>query len=115
MADVDKIVINGIYNYFENGKIRESRMIEVKINDIIPFVNIDESTLQFWKEEVKQYGWLYAKETDYFIKGTLLTQNDGIDVIFVRTIKNNGWFSMGWWRGQLDIDGSLTDSICRNF
>jgi hypothetical protein len=29
-------------------------------------------------------------------------------IIFVRTINNNdGWFSLGWWGGRLDIDGSL--------
>ena len=29
-------------------------------------------------------------------------------IIFVRTVKNNdGWFSLGFWGGRLDIDGSL--------
>jgi len=28
------------------------------------------------------------------------------DVTFVRCV-NNGWFSLGFWAGRLDIDGEL--------
>lgn len=101
--------INKIYNCFDDGKISISRLYEVEIKEIIPFIEIDKDTLKQWDKEVKQCYWLYSKETDYFIKGDLkLSDNEIEKVIFVRTLKHNyGWFSLGYWAGRLDIDGSL--------
>ena len=31
-------------------------------------------------------------------------------IYFVRT-KDEGWFSLGWWAGRLDFDGSLTKKL----
>ena len=102
-------VLGQTYNYFDDGKIRPSRRMEVVITEIIPFNEIDAETLESWKEEVEECNWLYAKETDFFAKGDLKVSDDKIEkIIFVRTINNNdGWFSLGWWGGRLDIDGSL--------
>lgn len=101
--------INKTYNYFDDGKIRESRRGDVKIVEIIPFDKIDIYTLADWKEEIEDCDWLYSKETDYFIKGLLkVSESKEEDVVFVRTL-NDGWFSLGWWGGRLDIDGSLTE------
>lgn len=113
MNSIDNIILNQIYNYFDDGKIRESRKMSVLITNIIPFDEIDEITLQLWQEEIDECEWLYAKETDYFIKGTLQTRLANIDIIFVRTIDNT-WFSLGWWGGILDVDGSLSDLLCKN-
>jgi hypothetical protein len=68
-----------------------------------------EETLNYWKQEVQECDWLFAKETDYFIKADLKVSDDKtVKIIFVRTIDDNdGWFSMGLWGGILDIDGSL--------
>jgi hypothetical protein len=99
-------ILGNTYNYFDDGKIRESRKLPVLITEIIHFNEIDEKTLSYWKEEVYEIDWLYAKETDYFIKGFLNLGDRIEEIIFVRTI-DNGWFSLGWWAGQLDIDGSL--------
>ena len=101
--------IGKIYNCFDDGKIRESRMYTVEISEIIPFDKIDKETLEKWKEQVNQCQWLYEKETDYFIK--TINGEDG-DAVFVRT-KNIGWFSIGTFMnsGRLDIDGSLTESL----
>lgn len=99
---------NETYNYFDDGKIRESRKYSVKIKELVRFDKIDEETKAYWEEEVEQCHWLYNKVTDYFIKGRLEEENQ--DVIFVRTL-NNGWFSLGWWGGRLDIDGSLTKRL----
>ena len=105
-------VLGQTYNYFDDGKIRPSRRMRVTITEIIPFSEIDEETLNDWKEEVKQCDWLYAKETDYFVKADLkVSDNKTEKIIFVRTINNNGWFSLGWWGGRLDIDGSLDASL----
>ena len=90
-------VLGQTYNYFDDGKIRPSRRMRVTITEIIPFSEIDEETLNDWKEEVKQCDWLYAKETDYFVKADLKVSDDKVEkIIFVRTINNNdGWFSLG--------------------
>lgn len=100
-------IIGQIYNYFDDGKIRESRKMEVEITDIIPFNDIDSETKKEWLIEVDECDWLYNPETDYFIKGILHTTDIGRErVIFVRDV-NNGWFSLGWWGGSLDVDGEI--------
>ena len=82
--------------------------MEVEIKEIIPFAEIDKETLNDWKEEVEECYWLYAKETDFFVKANLKVSDDKTEkIIFVRTINNNDWFSLGWWGGRLDVDGSL--------
>lgn len=103
------IKLNETYDYFDDGKIKESRRMSVTITDIIPFKDIDSETLSLWQEEVKECYWLYTKETDFFIKGKMKLGNDKYEeIVFVRTINNNdGWFSMGFWGGRLDADGSL--------
>ena len=65
------IAIGKTYHYFDDGKIRESRRLNVVITDIIPFNKIDLQTLEQWKNEVEECYWLYSNETDYFIKGDL--------------------------------------------
>ena len=105
--------INKTYNYFDDGKIKETRRMSVVITEIIPFDKIEEDILDQWKEEVENCDWLYAKETDYFIKGILETSKDGKhteEIVFVRTIDDkDGWFSLGWWGGRLDLDGNLLE------
>ena len=49
-----------------------------------------------------------TKKTDYFINGDLYVTDAQIEkIVFVRASRN-GWFSLGWWAGRLDTDGSLT-------
>lgn len=106
MKDLD-VQVGKTYNYFDDGKIKDSRMIPVTITEIVPFDQIDFNTLSFWKEEVTDCPWLYAPETDYFVIGTLDNINKDV-VVFVRTVEGkDGWFSLGWWAGRLDVDGSL--------
>ena len=70
---------------------------------------IIKETLSKWREQVGLAYWLFAVETDYFVK----TENgeDG-DAFFVRTI-GGGWFSIGDFMnsGRLDVDGTLTKSL----
>lgn len=96
--------LNKEYDYFDDGKITPSRYDKVTITEIVSFNKIDKETKAYWLEEVGQCHWLYNKETDYFVKGKLKEVKE--DVIFVRTL-DNGWFSLGWWAGRLDTDGSL--------
>ena len=97
--------LNKEYDYFDDGKINLSRHDKVTITELVQFNKIDKETKANWIREVKQCYWLYNKETDYFVKGKL--KETGEDVIFVRTL-DNGWFSLGWEAGQLDIDGTLS-------
>lgn len=103
--------IGKVYNYFDDGKIKETRKMECIITEIIPFDKIDSENLELWKEEINECDWLYKKETDYFIKADLkITDNEIEKIVFVRMLQDN-WFSLGWWSGQLDVDGSLTQSL----
>jgi len=100
--------INKEYDYFDDGKINPSRHDKVTITGIVRFNKIDKKTKRDWQEEVEQCHWLYNKETDYFVKGKLKGTKE--NVIFVRTL-DKGWFSLGWWAGRLDIDGSLIEIL----
>ena len=98
--------INEVYKCFDDGKIRPSRLYTVRIDEVIPFNEIDSETLKKWNEVKQTYHWLYAEETDYFIK--FIDGEEGGDGVFVRT-KVGGWFGIGdiWNSGELDIDGEL--------
>jgi len=105
-----EIEISKTYNCFDDGKIRESRMYQVEVFDIIPFDKINDEILEQWETEKKDCHWLYADKTDFFIK----TWNGEELEYFVRT-KDGGWFSMGYMNsGRLDVDGSLTKSLETN-
>lgn len=103
--------VNEVYNYFDDGKIRESRLEQVEIKEIIPFSEIDKEILKLWKRELKQCHWLYNLTTDYFIKSFL--KETKVIIYFVRC-KKNGWFSLGWYGGRLDIDGELYKQLEQN-
>ena len=96
------------YPYFDDGKIRRSRMDKVIIKEVVAFGKADKETKEAWLKEVEQCPWLYKAETDYFVKGKLV--NTCEDAIFVRTLGDD-WFSLGWWAGRLDLDGSLISML----
>ncbi len=104
---------DSIYYYFDDGKIRESRKDKITIKELIPFYNIDREILLKWETEVKHNSQLFAKQTDFFVKGLLISQNK--ELIFARTI-DNGWFSFNDTLndGRLDIDGSLERLLKEN-
>ena len=92
------------YHAFDDGKIRPSRLEHVKIVEVIPFMECEDIELIVqWCREVKDCYWLYATETDYFIKAYCPKDDP---MYFVRTV-DGGWFSLGWWASRLDMDGSL--------
>lgn len=100
--------IDKYYDYFDDGKISYSRKYTVIINEVIPFDKIDKKTKKVWEEEKNRCHWLYNKNTDYFLMGYLVEVDENI--IFVRTIDNK-WFSLGWWGGLLDVDGTYAKSL----
>ena len=97
------------YKAFDDGKIRPSRLEVVKILEVIPFKECqDNELISNWTVEVTDCYWLYAKETDYFIKAETDVYSD--PCYFVRTT-DGGWFSLGWWGSRLDADGSLYEKM----
>jgi hypothetical protein len=90
------------YHTFDDGKINPNRHGIAIISNVIPFAEADTELLDFWKQEVDECYWLYAKETDYFVKAEYTDETS----YFVRT-EDGGWFSLGWFGARLDIDGSL--------
>ena len=104
--------VNKKYHAFDDGKIKPSRHFTTTIIEAIPFQKADDSLLEFWREEVKECYWLYATETDYFIK----THENDFDepAYYVRT-REGGWFSLGWMGARLDIDGRLYELMIKNY
>ena len=95
------------YHAFDDGKIKPSRHYITKILEVIPFAECkDNALMSDWAEEVTECYWLYANETDYFIKA----ECDDTVEYFVRT-KDGGWFSLGWFASRLDVDGSLYNKM----
>ena len=95
------------YHTFDDGKIRPSRHAITTISEVIPFDDCsDTELLELWHNEVEECYWLYATETDYFVKA----EYDDETAYFVRT-KDGGWFSLGWFGSRLDIDGSLYEKM----
>ena len=102
------------YHIFDDGKIKPSRHYSAKVLEIIPFkknYSIDDpmcAVAVAWRENVLEYEFLFAQETDYFIKAE--SSFDKNPLYFVRTL-DGGWFSINypdfWMGARLDIDGSL--------
>lgn len=136
-------VIGEQYHFFDDGKIRESRHYMATVLDVITpeqvkdiYVNrlgldVWESLYKVWREEIDKHRqsknfkvltsgsmevgapWLYAEETDYFIKCSIPDYDDN-DVWFVRTV-DGGWFSLDtvfvWMGGRLDVSGERFKSL----
>lgn len=93
------------YHTFDDGKIKPSRHNVVTVTEVIPFKKCPDNELMLeWVQEVTDCYWLYATETDYFIKAEYDDEEE--PSYFVRT-KDGGWFSLGFFGARLDIDGSL--------
>ena len=97
------------YHIFDDGKIKPSIHYTAKILEVIPFEECNNlKLLEAWHSEARFCDWLYAYETDYFVKAD--SDFDDDPLYFVRTV-DGGWFSIdfpsGWMAARLDIDGEL--------
>ena len=95
--------------FFDDGKTGYNRRYWATVLEIIPaeIVKTDNHKLyKGWKTAAKDCYWLYAKETDFFIKADV-EEYDEDPCYFVRTIQGD-WFSIDyphdWMGGLLDID-----------
>lgn len=101
------------YHAFDDGKIKPSRLEVVKITELVPFKECqDNELISNWTVEVTDCYWLFAQETDYFIKAESDDYSD--PCYFVRTT-DGGWFSLGWWGSRLDVDGHLYEKMKENY
>ena len=104
-------IIGNLYKYFDDGKIKHSRMYDVEIIDICKYEDADKELIKLWIEEVKYCDWIYKDTTDLFINGVIcMCDGDEKEVTFVRTIDDD-WFSLGFWAGRLDLDGKLFEYL----
>ena len=99
-----------VYAFFDDGKCGYSRRYIAKVQLVVPFEDVkrnDKNLYNEWKREVKDYYWVFAKETDYFVSCTVFGYSEQ-PVWFVRTL-DGGWFSLDcgsfWWAGSLDVTG----------
>lgn len=96
-------VVGGIYPFFNDGKIRESRRGNCLITGIVPMYNAPMDVRAWWLRDKKQCDWLYARFTDHFVFGNVSYEwgESEEDHIFARTV-DGGWFSLGFiFSGEL--------------
>ena len=107
---MEKLPILGkTYNHYDDGKIKESRLMKSVVTDISEFN--DKLLSQEDKEDIVECGFLYSENTDYVIEADLyIDEDDIVKVKYVRTLDGE-WFSLGWWAGVLDVDNSITDNL----
>lgn len=102
--------VGSVYNHFDDGKVRESRRSQVVITEIIPFEKADFKILDLWKGQVEYCGWLFTKETDFFVRAIKSFDKPNyktVEFLFARDV-DGGWFSLNiYGGGSLDVDGSL--------
>lgn len=107
---MEKLPILGkTYNHYDDGKVKESRLMKSVVTDISEFN--DKLLSQEDKEDIVECGFLYSENTDYVIEADLyIDEDDIVKVKYVRTL-DGSWFSLGWWAGLLDVDNSLTVNL----
>ena len=107
---MEKLPILGkTYNHYDDGKIKESRLMKSVVTGISEFN--DKLLSQEDKEDIVECSFLYSENTDYVIEADLyINEDDIVKVIYVRTLDGR-WFSLGWWAGLLDVDNSLTVNL----
>ena len=110
LKTMEKLPILGkTYNHYDDGKIKESRLMKSVVTDISEFN--DKLLSQEDKEDIVECGFLYSENTDYVIEADLyINEDDIVKVKYVRTLDGR-WFSLGWWAGLLDVDNSLTVNL----
>lgn len=97
------------FHFFDDGKTSPSRHFIVTILDIYKISDLSPDIQEKILEDQEYCDWLFAKETDYVLKGRL-NDPEIEDLYFIRTI-DGGWFSVGYWGGELDIDGKKFKKI----
>lgn len=142
MCKVPLPTIGNAYEFYDDGKIYPRRRYTTTVMDIIsteeaksvmfPIYVYEESDMipttivaegeepigetslyTVWEFNKEEHDWVFATETDYFIKCSI-PKYDEYPIWFVRT-KEGNWFSLDiqshWQGGLLDIDNHLTKEL----
>ena len=105
--------VGKIYQGFDDGKIRLSRLIDWKIIKRIDLDNdkVSKNLLRVLQKEIKECYWLFATEQTIIYRAYAVDENGKFDkqigyCYFIRT-KEGGWFGAGcnmFWCCELDVD-----------
>lgn len=98
------------YFAYDDGKLSPSREYRVEILQVSNYEALSDEVKELWQENVIQGYWLYAPESDWFIKAI---NEDNVVEWFVRT-KDGGWFSFSdhlLTYGRLDVTGELHKKV----
>ena len=127
--------VGKFYHFWDDGKTSSSRHYICRVEELIKtkdakniMVGISEwdfenkkeilvakSLYDHWKFQVKNHDWLYADETDYFVRISC-PHYDEYDLYAVRT-KYGGWFTLDIqsWCGELDVDGKKYERVMEDY
>ena len=130
-------IVGNYYHFWDDGKTSSSRHYIAKCEEIItckqakgilisvPVWNEETNQNDFervtlyerWQEQVKGHDWIYATETDYFIKISVPEYDENY-LYAVRT-KWGGWFTIdiqSWWQGgDLDVSGKKFEQVLQDY
>lgn len=113
--------VGKIYNAFDDGKVRRSRLMKVKITKAIDLDKdkVSKSLLKLLAHEIKACHWLYNKEQTIIYRAKALNDDNTYDkelgyCYFLKT-QDNEWFGvgMGWFDSLLDVDGRLWKEVLK--
>ena len=100
------------YSYFDDGKITPSRHSYIKILDVIPFAEASYEMTKYWEKMKKEVSWIFAKETDYFIIGYEMPDDEDHNwqtiytTLFARDV-DGGWYGIRTDNPSTDWTGRL--------
>ena len=117
--------IGKYYHFWDDGKTSLTRHYICRCERIIPFYGftqyrltrfdydkkglVGDTLLNFWKDSVSKYDWIFAQQTDCAVVCSC-PKYDKDELYFFRT-KSGGWFSAdrtsSWQAGELDVDGEI--------
>lgn len=96
-------VVGEVRHFFDDGKMRDSRHYMATVIEVIPYKRACQKLKKTWKRERWDCYWLYAYETDYFVK-CRISKYDEKPIYFVRT-QDGSWFSIDydgtWMSGRM--------------
>jgi hypothetical protein len=92
------------YNYYDDGKIRQSRHSIIKILNIIKIEEASRFITEFFERIKNEYDWIFSEKQDYFIIGYNEKDCPGVTMLFARS--NLGWYGFetsgeDYWSGSL--------------
>lgn len=98
------------FHFFDAGRKNSNRHFIVEIIDIVPWRYITIKNIKkLIIKELERSPELFAKTSDFVCQGKIL----GLPlepIWFTRTIDGD-WYSIGFWSGLLDIDGTVFESV----